>query len=181
MPKRRGTARKRTILFSVTGAVLILLGIFAVWHRETLYYIANPGKIRFNSAAGIRAALLSGDFGPVAEEDGVLVYRVLDGTAEVRVTLYGDMLERLEVSFNALHIPVRSIPDGLSQARHLLSPFLSPPAVRALGIIISAEMMSHVSSGKIDYSRALDGHTVAVTGSTATGEVFIAAQSGGSI
>jgi hypothetical protein len=156
----------------VLGTLLAILLIFALWQRETIYYILHPGKIQIKPADEIRAALLSGDFGPVEHNGGFFRYLVLDGAAEVRVSLDAT-LYRLEARFNAHSIPVGGVSDALDKASAVLSPYLTPPEINALGFLIAAELPGRVSANSIDYSREISGHTVTVTGRPDTGDMLV--------
>jgi hypothetical protein len=146
------------------------LAAAVVWQRETVLFLADPSRIHINSEQHIRAALDTGDFGPVTEDGGVLIYRVMDGTAEVRAAFSENALQTLEVRFNAYDIPVRSVLHGMSRARELLSPYLSPSAITALGVLLTAEIA--VSSGEAGFSRSFGAHSLSVTSDTATGETL---------
>ncbi|MDR0324988.1 MAG: hypothetical protein LBI19_02690 [Oscillospiraceae bacterium] len=160
------------ILLCVLGTLLVSLAILAVWQRETLYFVFNPDRIQAKSADEIREALLSGDYGAVEDSGGVLTYRVLDGTVQVGVTL-DQTLQRLDARFNAYNIPISGISDALSKANVVLSPYLSPPEVKALGILISMELPGYVASSGIDYSLDIGSHAVFVAGSMDTGDMLV--------
>ena len=152
--------------------MLAALTVFALWQRETIYYILHPNKIQIKSADEIKTALLSGEYGAVEDRAGVLRYRVLDGSVEVGVTLDNTLL-RLDAAFNAYGIPVGGVPDALRKARFVLSPYLSAPEVKALSVLISTELPGLVTSAGIEYSRGVGGHTVFVAGSMDTGDMVV--------
>jgi hypothetical protein len=143
-----------------------------VWQRETIYYILNPGKIRLKAADEIRTTLLSEEYGAAAD-GGNLAYRVLDGTVEIGITLEDERLRHLGATFNVYGVPVGGIGDALSKAQFVLSPFLSPPEVKALCFVIGGELPGYTTANDVSYSLALGGHTLFVTGSIETGDMHV--------
>ena len=152
--------------------MLAVLAVLALWQRETIYFVLNSDKIQIKSADEIKSALLSGDYGPVEDRGGVLRYRVLGGAVEVGVTL-DRTLCRLDAAFNAYGVPVGGVPDAVRKAQFVLSPYLSPPEVKALSVLIGAELPGAVTSAGIAYSRDVGSHTIVVTGSMDTGDMAV--------
>ncbi|MCL2002723.1 MAG: hypothetical protein FWG72_01815 [Oscillospiraceae bacterium] len=171
-PKRVRRRRGLRILLYSLGLLLALLTAFAVWHRETAYFILNPGKIQIKNAEEIRQALYAEGFNPV---DGgeTLTYSALNETVTVSVALADGKLQALEAGFHARRVPVKGVTDALAQAERLLSPYLSPPEAKALSVLIAAELLPLVSSDRIDYSRSAGAHTIVVSGDMKTGEITV--------
>ena len=152
--------------------MLAILAVFAVWQRETVYFVFHPDKIQVKPADEIRQALFSGDYGVISGSDSPLKYRVLDDAVEIDLVLDQTLL-RLDAGFNAFRIPAGGVSDILNKAHFVLSPYLSPPELKALGLLISMELPGHVAASGIEYSRDIGSHTVFVTGSMDTGDMLV--------
>jgi hypothetical protein len=157
----------------VLGTLLTLLTAFAVWQRETIYFILNPDKITIKTVPVIREALFSGEYGPIEEQNGVLRYRVLNGAVEIGADLGPGALNRIDAHFNMYDLRIGGIFDALNKAHTTLSPYLSPPEIKALAFLISIEFSGAVSADEIRYTREISGYAVTVTGKATTGDILV--------
>jgi hypothetical protein len=157
----------------LTGVFLAVITISAVWQRDTVRFLFNPDQIQIKHADEIRGGLNPGMPNRAANRDGTFTYRALDDTILFRGALCEKRLIILEVGFNVFSIPVNNVSGALRIAPELLSPYLSKPEINALGIIIASEMVSRISSGRIQYYRPVGEHILSVYGDIETGEVQI--------
>jgi hypothetical protein len=153
----------KAIIGAALLALFVLLAALAVWQRDTLRCIANPGRIQIGSAGEIRAAL--------GRDGDMISYRALDGTVDINVALDGDSLQTLEARFNVRNIPVSRVADARREAYSILGPYLSRPEIRALVMLILLEI--DASSENVEYSRPIGAHTLFVSGDAGTGEFIV--------
>jgi hypothetical protein len=161
-PKRIGRRRIRAIWLTAGCFLLTLCLALAFLNRQTLYFLINPEQIRVKTAEEIFSAL-----------NGNLTYRALDDAVHVGVTLAEDGLERLEARFNAYNIRINSIPAAARLAQDELSPYLTPPEIKALGILMTAGLSNAVSADTVEYALPIGGHVIGVTGNLGTGDMLV--------
>lgn len=152
-------------MLTVFGSLLVVLATFGFWQRETIYFIIHPDKIQIKPAGEIRAALKAGDA-------GVFSYTVLNDAVEIDVTL-DTAFRRLDARFNAVKAPVNGVFDAIGKAQEILSPYLSPPEVKALCFILSMEIPAYAGGETLDYTRSIGNVTITITGSLRTGEMAV--------
>lgn len=146
----------------------------AIWQRDTIYYILRQDRIQVKSAQAIETALRSGDYGELLETDGGYSYKLLEGSVQINVAFGGGYLTSLNAGFNMYDVPLKTIPAALDAAQFVLSPYLTPPEIKALVFLIAGELPAYVSSDEINYRRTLgSSHTIEISGSMSTGNALV--------
>jgi hypothetical protein len=170
-PKRSSSKRKRIILLSAIGSILVILTALAIWQRETVYYVFNPCKIQIKTEADIRETLYTDVFGEITKTRDGLIYYLFNGTVRVGLAFDDNRLLKMEIIFNANSIPVSSISDAFSQAHSILAPYFTPPEINALCILFANEIPSYVTGNSINYQRDIGEYSLVVYVNMITGEV----------
>jgi hypothetical protein len=126
--------------------------------------------MQIKSEAIIRDTLRTGDYGEIEETPNGLVYYVLDGSVRVEAAFDNNELSQMNIWFNVYSIPVTTISDALGQAQFILAPYLTPPEINALCVLIASEIPSHTTTETLNYRRGIGEYTLLVVGSMRTGD-----------
>jgi hypothetical protein len=96
----------------------------------------------------------------------------LDGSILIDAT-QDEKFRHLEARFNAYDIPINTIPDGLSAAQDILSPYLERDEIKALGFLLSVQMPKHFNKNEVNYTKTFGSYTISVEGRMDTGEMSV--------
>jgi hypothetical protein len=161
MPKRTRRNRVRNFIILALAAVLLLSGGFILWQWRTIGFILNPDTIRLKPDTRETILRHAGAY----VDGGIVVYRLLDDTVEVRAAFdETDSFRYLEARFDAYGVPVKSIPDAARKAEDALSPYLGRDEIKALSFILSTEIPGKVSANTINYTRKIGSLTITAQG-----------------
>jgi hypothetical protein len=174
LPARAKRKSARAALFKILLVLMLILAALAAWQWRTISLILNPDKIQLKQGHEIRAALLSGVHGPVTADGGSISYLALDNSVEITVDFDStDSFRRLEAQFNAHEVPAMSVPEALREAQKVLSPYLGKDEVKAVSVLLGAELPNYVFTNEVDYRREIGPLTITVKGRMDTGEMRV--------
>jgi hypothetical protein len=176
LPARARRRRARSAVLIILAIPVLLAAALALWQWRTIGFIFNTDTIQPRQGEDIRAALLSGSHGPVTDGGDSISYRVLEDSVEITVDFdaeHDNSFRRLEAAFNAYNVPVTSVPDALRNAQRILSPYLGGDEVKAVGVLLGAEIPKYVFADVIDYRREIGTMTITVRGRTDTGDILV--------
>lgn len=169
--------RRRRVGLKIVLAILLLLilaaSIFAVIKRDALMLAVRPSSIELNDRQTVRDAVLSNegrykvldDGHACLEDDPYLLYQTKDEAFSFDVQFEGEAVKRVKGTIDVNKATEVGIPEGISLAEELLSPYLSKSEMEAVELILMSDILDITSRTVIDYTRDVGNMTIAVSGS----------------
>lgn len=170
---RRNPKYGRKIALAVGIALLVMLCIYLIVKRETIWYILNTDEIQMRSADEMRALVKEGGYIILSETEDELEYTAADGAVSIRVSTEGDKVTKMTAQFNAYDFQVNNVGDAQKYADELLSPYYTEPQIEALVMVVASDVISYLNAEEIDYSKDIGGYSLQTDAQIRDGNVSV--------